>query len=206
VILGFYVGGLDRVYDPFVLIDGMLVRASALPRLRPYRGGYLVSPMDRPKVAAVDLWLAEHFYTGTLLVRGLARVWDLMALPGHPSREDRGVQGLSSLDYQTTELLTRHIVGSATQLRGQGIRLVVMVIATQDANKEIPMRQKETARRLQDLLSSHGVSSFKTIPLIEATDESGGNSRLGTDAHWNAETHAVVGGELARRLMQELAW
>jgi hypothetical protein len=163
--------------------------------------------MDRPKVAVADLWLAEHFYTGTLLVRGLARVWDALgALPGHPSRGDRGLQGASSLDYQTTELLTRRIVGSATRLRGQGIRLVVMVIATQDTNKAIPAKQREIAQRLDDLLSSNGISTLKTIPLIEAGDETAGSSRLGVDAHWNAETHAVVGSELARSLVQQLTW
>ena len=69
VILAVYAGGFDRMLDPFTALGNFVVRSSSVYRIRLVDdGGVIMSP---PPLAAVDLWLKSHWYSGAYAYDGV---------------------------------------------------------------------------------------------------------------------------------------
>jgi len=67
VVVGLYAGGIDRIDNPYVLLNGTMVRSRALQCVRGFKDGLLISKMLEPWACNIDLWLDKHFYFGAHL-------------------------------------------------------------------------------------------------------------------------------------------
>lgn len=198
VIVGVYPAAVDRLFDPYVLFNGGLVRSSSVPHLRAFRDGYLFSPMYRPWMMAVDFWLDEHWSFGSYLWKELYKARERMSggavsLPA-PVAEKSGSAGGGTIRPLLDELESIRAF-----VREKRHRLIVLSIIGQDREGTISRPQRQSNDRLLAWCRETGVECVEVLPAFDARAGGAPVFRFKNDLHWSPLAHRVAAEELAKR-------
>ena len=206
VVLGLYAGGVDRLNDPYVMVNGCMVQASAAARSRPFADGLLTSPMRQPAARTLDLWLAEHFYLAALTGRALFGAWSGIVSLGARRSGGAAQGGVSTTESDDTlAAIAARVSTLGAELRSGGIGFAVVLIVTQEPGGRFATRQRDLVERLQSTLTADGILTLNSLPELERWLVDNETYRFEHDGHWNAAAHAVVGRMLANNLSNAAA-
>lgn len=190
VVAGVFIGGADRLLDPYVFFHGAHVKASKVKYLKPAEGGFLFqeprSPSNSLLNAMLD-WLKEHTYLGAYLIKCFDRFVELLGADAEVALE-RG-QAAQAKQLMLDELARLKVLTARL-----GVPLVVLFINNQhtdggfndDRNSELASFCKE--------LNIHVVD-----PSFALREAAGGKPtfRFARDGHWTSQAHAIAAAELA---------
>jgi hypothetical protein len=198
VVVGVYPAAVDRLFDPYVLFNGGLVRSSSVPRLRAFRDGYLFSPMYRPWMMAVDFWLDEHWSFGSYLWKELYKARERMS-GGAISLLAPVVEKSGSAGGDTIRPLLDELESIRAFVRGKHSRLMVLSIVGQDREGTISRSQRQANDRLLAWCRETGVECVEVLSAFDARSGGAPVFRFKNDLHWSLLAHRVAAEELAKR-------
>ncbi|MEC4888436.1 MAG: hypothetical protein RI101_00110 [Nitrospira sp.] len=202
LMVGVAVAAIDRLRDPYVLFNGILVRESSLPHLRATTEGYLFSPMYRPWMKGMDFWFDEHCCFGSYLWKGLYKAWGEASHVGAglpvAQPEPSAVANDGHLQLLLDELEVLRVFTQEKMAR-----LVIVPIAGQAADGTFSAAQKKVNERVLVWCREKNVMCIDILSLLDAG--SGGEPiyRFKNDSHWNALAHRVAAEEMAKRFPRD---
>ena len=202
VVVGVYPAAIDRLFDPYVLFNGGLVRTSSGPHLQASRDGYLFSPMYRPWMMAADFWLDEYWSFGSYLWKELYKARERMSdgvvpLPA-PVVEQSG-----SVGGDTIRPLLDELESIGVFVREKHSRLMVLSIVGQDRDGTISRSQRQSNDRLLAWCREIGVECVEVLPAFDTRSGGVPVFRFKNDLHWSPLAHRVAAEEMAKRFSHD---
>ena len=203
VVVGVYPAAIDRLFDPYVLFNGGLVRSSSVPHLQASRDGYLFSPMYRSWMMAVDFWLDEHWAVGSYVWKELYKLRERMSggkvpLPAAVVEKSSGAGG------DTIRPLLDELESIRAFVREKQTRLMVLSIVGQDQDGTISHSQRRSNDRLLEWCRATGVTCVEVLFAFEARSGGAPVFRFKNDLHWSSLAHAVAAEEMAKRFAHDV--
>lgn len=204
IVLGLYPGGHDRMNNPYIYFGGSLISNDRVPHLRFVGEGYLYSPFRNKILQRIHYWTMEHFEAAAYLAGWVG------ALTGGPARSNiaKGTSALAA-GGGLSSLLNE--LGAITQLvRRRGIELVVLLVTPQDEDGSFSSSEEKYNAIIRSYCRNAEITLFDPLPYFESSALDGTAFRIGRDAHWSRQAHALVGRRLGdfllqRRLLQSSA-
>lgn len=198
VVVGVYPAAVDRLFDPYVLFNGGLVRSSSVPHLQAFRDGYLFSPMYRPWMMAVDFWLDEHWSFGSYVWKELYKLRERMSggkvpVPAAVVEKSRGAGG------DTIRPLLDELDSIRVFVRAKHTRLMVLSIVGQDRDGTISPSQRQSNDRLLAWCRETGVECVEVLSAFDARSGGAPVFCFKNDLHWSPLAHRVAAEEMAKR-------
>lgn len=197
VVVGVYPAAIDRLFDPYDLFNGGLVRTSSVPHLQASRDGYLFSLMYRPWMMAVDFWLDEHWSFGAYAWKELYKARERMSGGAAPvlttvveKSLDAGGDAIRPL-LDELELIRAFV-------RGKPTRLMVLSIVGQERDGTISPSQRQSNGRLMAWCRETGTECVEVLSAFDARSGRAPIYRFTNDRHWSPLAHRVAAEEVAK--------
>lgn len=198
VVLGVYPAATDRLFDPYVLFNGGLVRSSSVPHLNASRDGYLFSPMYQPWMKAFDFWLDETWLFGSYMWKELYKVRERMSggkvpLPAAVGEKSGGAAG------DAIRPLLDELESISVFVREKHTRLMVLSIVGQDRDGTISSSQRLSNDQLLAWCRETGTTCVEVLSAFDARSGGAPVLRFKNDLHWSPLAHRVAAEEIAKR-------
>ncbi len=170
-------------------MDEFVIRTSQVQRIRKVEGGVLYSISGRPSLTALDLWLEQHTFAGTLVFHGgFSLVHKFLAPWRVPT--DKMAPNKELLELGLQEIKRVH---DATNQKA--IKLIVMPIASFDTDNFAYPHHVSTNSAVKEWCAAQGIMTLDPTNALEASTTP---LRLNAeDYHWSASANAIVGQKLA---------
>ena len=190
-----------RMNDPYVLVDGYLVRRSAVADLRFSGERAYASPIVRwDWLHDADLWMNQHFQLGAQALSAVFRLygWLTGPVPG----VDVGAAEISP-DTAAARLRStlEEIARADSVARQGGATLVVLLVNSQERDGRFRQEQWAYNRLLRQFCEERGIRVVDPLPTLDSLAAGRPVFRTPDDYHWTPAAHAVAAEELARVLM-----
>ena len=195
LLVGAYPRAVERIANPYILHQGKLVHARALPFLQATDGGFLHSPYRNRFLRALHLRCARSFHFGYYLLRLPASVsarWKRFRKPPLDPHSAR----------RSLEPLLVELERLARLARSRNLRAVVLLTSPQSSSGSFEAR----VRLFHRVVVEHGerLGLLVVDPLPRFQEEAAGAPvlRFEEDHHWNPLAHRLAAEVLAEQLLR----
>ena len=200
IILAIFVGGQDRMLNPYVYFHDALVRQSVLPLLEPVEGGFLriSSPYARPWAARIDKWMQRYFHFGEHLLLLVNRLRSDQNQPRPPSPTRRQATAL-------LQPLLDKMVRLKTQCDLNDIELLTVLINQQQANGDYLPVETMMNDVINQYFKNREIPVVDLLPVFEKRSERKAVFRYAEDGHWPAVGHQLAAEQIALWVLEQHA-
>ncbi|HEX5387656.1 MAG TPA: hypothetical protein VFW66_13200 [Gemmatimonadales bacterium] len=207
LVVGLFAEAQSRLRDPFMLVDGYIVKQDEAEDVKGVSDGLLYSRMHRPWVKSLDFWLDQHFYVGAYAFKAAYAVYDWLTNlehrpaaspePGAHPAAGGATEYLAAIDSELTALDSLTTTG--------GVPMIVMLIAGQEDSGDFSASDHELNDSVAAFCARLNIPVYDPLPLLERTAAGRPIYRFRHDWHWSAAAHALAADHLAAAILERPA-